>query len=190
MIIAVDWDCVLNNLMDKVIEIYNAQSGKNIQMSDLASYNFYDCLAKEDADGIMKLFKNKTMWDALTPIQGSREGLQKLLDANHKVYVVTATATENWSWKISWFKKYFPFFNTDNIIRMKDKSLFKCQIMIDDCYDNLVGNKLCHKICLDYPWNRDDVKDWVHGTYRCKNWSEIVASVNKIQDEVNEWIGK
>ena len=190
MIICCDMDCVLNNLMDKTIEIYNAQSGKNIQMSDLTSYNFYDCLPKEDADGIMKLFKNKSMWDSLTPIQGSRDGLKKLLDLNHKVYIVTATAVENWPWKIAWFKKYFPFFNTDNIIRMNDKSLFRCQIMIDDCYDNLVENKLCHKVCFDYPWNRDEAKDWVHGTYRCKNWSEIINAVNNIQDEVNEWIGK
>ena len=122
MIICVDWDCVLNNLMDKVLEVHNAQSGKNIQMSDLTAYNFYDCLQKEDADGMMKLFKNKAMWDSLTPIQGAREGLQKLLDDNHKLYIVTATSTENWPWKISWFKKYFPFFNTDNIVRMKDKS--------------------------------------------------------------------
>ena len=190
MIIAVDWDCVLNNLMDKVLEIYNAQSGKNIQMSDLTEYNFYDCLPKEDADGMTKLFKNKTMWDSLTPIQGAKDGLQKLLDNGHKVYIVTATATENWPWKISWFKKYFPFFNTDNIVLLKDKSLFKCDIMVDDSYDNLIKNKLCHKICLDYPWNRCEEKDWVYGTYRCKDWKEIVEAVNKIQDEVNEWTGK
>ena len=190
MIIAVDWDCVLNNLVDKALEIYNAQSGKNIQIADLTSYNFYDCLQKEDADGIVKLFKNKAMWDALTPIEGSRKGLQKLLDDGHRVYIVTATATENWHWKISWFKKYFPFFNTDNIILMKDKSLFRCQIMIDDCYDNLVKNKLCNKIILNYPWNQDEAKDWVHGTYRCMNWNEIIESVNKIQEEISEWTEK
>lgn len=187
MIICVDWDCVLNNLMDKTLEIYNAQSGKNIQMSDLTSYNFYDCLDKEDADGIMRLFKNKTMWDALTPVQGSKDGLRKLLDAGHRVYVVTATATENWPWKISWFKKHFPFFNVDNIVRMIDKSLFKCDIMIEDNYDQLVKNKLCHKIIFNYPWNADEDKDWVHGTYRCNNWGEIVDAVNKIKEEVETW---
>lgn len=190
MIIAVDWDCVLNNLMDKSLEIYNAQSGKNIQMSELTSYNFYDCLPKEDADGIVKLFKNKAMWDSLTPIDGSREGLQKLLDSGHRVYVVTATAAENWPWKISWFRKYFPFFNIDNVIRLMDKSLIKADIMIEDCYDQLIKNKLCHKIIFDYPWNVNEAKDWAYGTYRCKNWKEIVEAVSKIQSEVNEWIGK
>ncbi len=187
MIIACDMDCVLNNLMDKTLEIYNAQSGKNIQMSDLTSYNFYDCLDKKDADGITKLFKNKLLWDSLTPTDGSREGLQKLIDAGHRVYIVTATATENWPWKISWLKKYFPFFNTNNVVRMNDKSLFKCDVMIEDSYEQLIKNKLCKKICLDYPWNNDEHKDWVHDTHRCKNWTDILEAVNKIEKEIKEY---
>lgn len=190
MIIAVDFDNILNNLTEKTLEIYNAQSGKNIQMNELTSYNFYDCLNKTDADGMIKLFKNKILWDSLTPIEGSRDGLQKLIDAEHRVYIVTATAPENFLWKISWLKKYFPFFNADNVIRMKDKSLFKCDIMIEDCYEQLIKNKLCHKICLSYPWNSDQIKDWVHGTYRCKNWKQIVEAVCKIQEEVAEWTEK
>ena len=96
-VIAVDMDCVLNNLMDKTLEIYNTQSGKNIRISDLASYNLYDCLNKKDAEGIIRLFKNKAMWDSLAPIEGSREGLQKLINAGHRVYIVTATAPENFA---------------------------------------------------------------------------------------------
>ena len=190
MIIAVDFDNVINNLTEKTLELYNAQSGKSIQMSDITSYNFYDCLNKADADGIIKLFKKKELWDILTPIEGSREGLQKLIDTEHRVYIVTATAPENFLWKIQFIRKYFPFFNTDNVIRMMDKSLFKCDIMIEDSYEQLIKNKLCHKVIFDYPWNRDEPKDWVHGTYRCKNWSEIVEAVNQIQDEVKEWTGK
>ena len=186
-VIAVDMDCVLNNLMNKTLEIYNAQSGKNIQMSDLTSYNFYDCLNKKDAEGIVKLFKNKAMWDSLTPIEGSREGLRKLVEMGHRVYIVTATVSENWPWKIAWIKKYFPFFNTDNIVRMMDKSLFKCDIMIEDYYEQLINNRLCHKICLDYPWNRDENKDFVYDVHRCKNWKEILEAVNQIEKEIKEY---
>ena len=187
MIIACDMDCVLNNLMEKTLEIYNAQSGKNIRMSELTSYNFYDCLNKKDAEGIIKLFKNKAMWDSLTPIEGSREGLRKLIDAGNRVYIVTATASENWPWKIAWLKKYFPFFNTDNVVRMTDKSLFKCQIMIEDCYEQLIKNKLCYKVCLDYPWNHDENKDFVYDVKRCTNWNEILEAINQIEKEIKEY---
>lgn len=190
MIIAVDFDNILNNLTEKTLEFYNAHNDKNIQMSDITSYNFYDCVDKKDADDIVKLFKNKALWDLLIPIEGARDCLQKLIDAEHKVFIVTATAPENFLWKIQFLRKYFPFFNTDNVVRMMDKSLFKCDVMIEDSYEQLIKNKLCHKVILDYPWNCDEAKDWVHGTYRCKTWEEIVGAVNKIQDEVNEWIGK
>ncbi len=186
MIIAVDWDCVLNNLMDKTLEIYNAQSGKNIQMSDLTTYNLHECLPKEDADGITKLFKSKAMWDSLTPIEGSKDGLQKLLDAGHRVFIVTATATENWPWKISWLKKYFPFFNTNNVVRLIDKSLFKCDILIEDCLEQLINHKLCHRVCLDYPWNQT-LNDYVYDIRRAKNWKEILEAIKQIEEEKEEW---
>ena len=59
MMLCVDCDNVLNNLTEKTLELYNSQSGKNIQMSDIISYNFYECLPQEDADGIVSLFKEK-----------------------------------------------------------------------------------------------------------------------------------
>ena len=116
MIIALDLDNCLNDLTEKTLEFYNSQNDQKIQMSDLTSYSFDDCLNKKDAEGIMRLFKNKVLWDSLKPIAGAREGLQKLLDAGHRVYIVTATAPENFAWKVQWLKKWFPFFNSDKTV--------------------------------------------------------------------------
>ena len=187
MIIAIDMDCILNNLMDRILEVYNKQNDKNIKMSDLTSYNLYDCLDKKDAEGIIKLFKNKTLWDSLTPVDGAREGLRKLIDSGNRVYIVTATATENWPWKITWLKKYFPFFNIDNVVRLMDKSLFKCDVMIEDNLEQLLAHKLCHRICLDYPWNHNEDKDIVYDIHRCTAWKEILEAVNSIEKEIKEW---
>ena len=62
MIVIVDFDNVLNNLTEGVIELYNSTSEKKVQISDLTSYNFYDCLDQESADKIVKSFKNKSLW--------------------------------------------------------------------------------------------------------------------------------
>ena len=142
MIIAIDWDNILNNFTEKILEVYNAQSGKNIKMKDLTSYDFYDCVAKEDADGIVKLFKNKAIWDSLVPIEGSREGLQKLIEAGHRCYIVTATAPDNFNWKIQWLKKYFPFFNTNNFTTSIGK--FGTHTINFAIY--LTNENLCNKI--------------------------------------------
>ena len=61
MIISIDLDCVINNLIDKTLELYNKQNNKNIQLSDITSYDFYECLEKTDAEGLVKLFKNKSL---------------------------------------------------------------------------------------------------------------------------------
>lgn len=186
MIIACDLDCILNNLMDKTLEVYNTKSGKNIKMSDLITYNLHDCLNKDDADNIVNLWKNKSLWDSLSPIDGAKEGLQKLIDAGNRVYVVTATSPESFVWKMTWLKKYFPFFNTNNVIRMIDKSLFKCDILIEDCLEQLINHKLCHRVCLDYPWNQT-VNDGVYDIRRCKNWKEILEAIKQIEEEIEEW---
>lgn len=186
MIIALDLDNCLNDLTEKTLEFYNSQNDQKIKMPDLTSYNFDDCLNKKDAEGIMKLFKNKVLWDSLKPIAGAREGLQKLLDAGHKVYIVTATAPENFAWKVQWLKKWFPFFNSDNVWRIMDKSLLKCDILIEDSLEQLIKHKLCHRICLDYPWNRN-VDDFVYDIRRCKNWNEILEMINVIKEEIKKY---
>ena len=187
MIIAIDYDNILNNLTEKTIELYNTQNNKSIQMSDITSYNFYECLDKDDADGVIKLFKNKGLWDSLKPITGAREGLQKLINNGHRVYIVTATATENFQWKIQWLKKWFPFFNTDNVIRMMDKSLIRADILIEDSLEQLLKHKLCHRVCFDYPWNRNESKDFVYDIHRCTNWSEVSETINKIEEEIKKY---
>lgn len=181
MRICVDLDDVLMELNQKLLEVYNNQTGKAISIDRITTYDFYDCLPTEDADGLIKLFKSKTLWDALTPLTGAKEGLQKLINAGHKVYIVTATAPENFAKKAQLIKKYFPFFNPDNIIRMTDKGLIECHILIDDCMDQLTANTLAHKICLDYPWNRSEAKDYTYDIYRCKNWKEILEAVGEIE---------
>ena len=97
MKIIVDIDGCINDLVDKTLAMYNAETNKNIQVSDIVSYNFYDCLPKEDAEGICKLFKRKELWNSLSPAHNSQVGLKTLIDRGHKVYLATATDPCNFS---------------------------------------------------------------------------------------------
>lgn len=182
MIIACDIDGVLNDLVEKTLDVYNFRNDKNIQISDITSYNFFDCLPSDDAKGIVKLFKEKSLWDSLKPIQGAQEALKQLVKKGHKVYLATATDPVNFQWKIDWLKQYYSFIPSDNVIRITDKSLLKCDVLIDDCLDNLIGN-FAERVCLDYPWNQSSTKDYAYSIHRCRNWDEILNVVNKIEQE-------
>lgn len=182
MIIMCDIDGILNNLVEKTLEIYNSRTRKGIQISNIVSYNFFDCLPSEDAKGIVSLFKEKSLWDSLKPLQGSQEVLKQLIKNGHKVYLATATDPINFKWKIDWLTQYYSFIPSDNVIRIADKSLLKCDILIDDCLDNLIGN-FAERVCLNYPWNQSFAKDYAYGIHRCNNWNEIMNAINKIEQE-------
>ena len=186
MIIMCDIDGVLNDLVSKSLAIYNSHTGKDIHMSDITTYSFYECLPKEDADGIVSLFEEKSLWASLSPLQGSQRGLKQLIKQSHQIYLATATSPTNFEWKIDWLQHHFPFIPSDNVIRITDKNLLKCDVMIDDCLDNLIGN-VCERVVLDYPWNRSTSKDYAYDIKRANNWNDIVNIINNIERKMKEW---
>ena len=186
MIICVDIDNCLNNLVERTLEVYNSQTGKNIQMSDITTYNFYDCLPKEDADGIIALFKEKELWDSLKPLPYSQEILKKLIKQGHKVLLATATDPINFAWKCDWVSRYFGFIPTDNIIRIMDKSLLRIDVMVDDYLNNLTNN-ICERVCLNYSWNQSPSKDYAFDIKRVYSWNDVENIINNIEKEMKEW---
>ena len=186
MIIICDIDCVLNDLMDKTIELYNSRTGKNIKVSNIVAYDFNECLSKEDAEGFYELFKEKELWDSLLPFSDSQWGIKTLINEDHKVYLATATHPENFPWKVEWIKKYFPFINPDNIICIYNKGLLKCDVMIDDCIDNLTSN-ICERIVIDYPWNRDKEKEYIYDIHRAYSFKDVINIIHNIERRDREW---
>lgn len=186
MIICFDIDNVINDLTEKTIALYNTRVNKNIQMSDITTYNFYDCLSKEDADGIISLFKEKELWDSLKPLPHSQEVLKKLIKQGHRIFLATATDPINFAWKCDWLSRYFSFIPTDNIIRIMDKSLLRIDVMVDDHLSNLTSN-VCERVCLDYPWNQSESKDYAYDIKRAYSWNDVIDIIENIERKMKEW---
>ena len=187
MIIICNIDGVLNNLTQAAIDICNEHMGTNLKIDDITSYNFDECLSADIADKFIGLFKLKEFCNNLHPIEGSQKYLRQLIKNGHQVYLSAATDPVSFEWKCQWIKQYFNFIPTDNIIRIMDTSLLKCDVMIGDCLDNLAGGNICEKICLDYPYNRDTSKDYAYDIYRANNWRDIVYIINDIERKIKEW---
>lgn len=186
MIIAVDIDGILNDFVPKLLKYYNALSNKNIQLEDITTYHFSECLPKEDADGIMTLFTESELLNSLSPLSGAQNGLKKLIKQGHQIIIATATECCNFQQKYEWMQAYFPFISSDNIIRIVDKSLLKVDILIDDNMDNLISS-FSERICLDYPYNRSTSKDYAYNIRRAYDWNGIVNIINNIEKEMKEW---
>ena len=186
MIIACDIDGVLNDLFPTVLALYNSRTHKNIQLSDISVYNLSECLPPEDAEGIHALFETKELWDSLKPLPGSQQGLETLIKKGHRVYLATSTHYKNFAWKIEWIQRYFPFISSHNVIRIMDKSLLNCDVMIDDHLDNLAGN-FCERIVFDAPWNRSKSKEFAYDMHRAHNWKDVINIINKLERKCKEW---
>ena len=67
-----------------------------------------------------------------------------------------------------------------------DKSLLKADVLIDDCLDNLISS-FAERVCLDHPWNQNELKDYSYGIRRAYHWSDIVNIINDIDKEMKKW---
>lgn len=186
MTLAVDIDGVLNDLVPKTLKLYNSRTNKNIQMEDITSYSFHECLPKEDANGIVALFKEKELWDSLEPLPGSQKVLRQLANQGNRIVIATATDPRNFEWKCDWVTRHYPFIQTDNVIRIMDKGLLKVDVLIDDHMDNLTGC-FCERVCMDYLYNKDDSKDYAYDIYRVKSWDEIPTVIKDVERKMKEW---
>ena len=184
-VVAVDVDSIVNNLIEKLIELYNKTYDANLTLDDLNDYDFFKCLQYDDAQHLMDLLNEKKLWDSLSPRKGSQRGIKHFVDQNYEVYFATATAPVTFPWKVAWLQKYFSVVPEKNIICINNKGLLKADVLIDDNIDNLLSGYY-GRVCLDYPWNRD-VHDDIHDIFRAYNWDEIVGIVDKIYEYDKEF---
>lgn len=179
MVICIDCDNVLNDLQDAVLNIFNERYNTKYTMNDFKNYNVSDCLNKEDAINFVAIFSEAGIYDYVKPLSGAQNALQKLKKAGHEVYIVTHSMPSIFDEKSKWIRYYFPTIDDDHIISMRHKWLFKCDIMIEDNLDNLLGGHHYDRVCFDYPWSRN-VRDEVYGIRRVSNWDEAMNVINKI----------
>ena len=89
-------------------------------------------------------------------------------------------------WKCKWISKYFPMINIDDVIRIKDKSLLRVDVIIEDCLKQLTSS-IGERICLDYPYNRSISKDYNYDICRASNWRDIIKYISDIERKIEEW---
>lgn len=180
--VAVDVDCVLNNLIDKTIELYNLKYGESLTIDTFNHYDASKCLPNDKAQKFVDLFLEKALWDSLTPLRNAQWGIKQFVERGYEVYLATSTHHINFPWKVEWLKHYFEMIPESNIICIHNKGLLKVDVLVDDCLDQLLASHWYERVCFDCPWNRD-IWDESYSIHRAHNWLEICDVVNEIFDK-------
>jgi 5'(3')-deoxyribonucleotidase len=168
--------------MEKTIMMYNNRYNTQLSLSDFTDYDIFKDLPYDEAEKLIALWYEEELWNSLEPRCGSQRGVKKLVDDGHDVYFATATHPKNFAWKVEWLQHYFGMVQSKNIICICNKGLLNCDVLIDDCVDNLLANKLCYRVLFNCCWNQH-VNDDVHLITRVHNWDEIIEVVNEICKE-------
>lgn len=187
MLIACDIDNVCCNLQEVVTDLFNERNGTNYTLNDFTSYDVMNVLPTEEAIQMQVMYGEPGLYNLVRPIPGAQEALQKLIHDGHQVYLVTDAIPKTYGEKVEFVHRYFPFIDDSHIISMKHKWMFRCDVMIEDNFANLVAKPYYHRICFNYPWNEvTEAKDWAYEIFRCYNWDDVVDAVNKIKMESDE----
>ena len=121
-------------------------------------------------------------WKTVKPVPGAAEALQRLMDAGHEVYIVTATLLENIPEKMNdLLFKYFPFLSWNQVIITHEKQMIRGDVLIDDGVHNLEGGDYA-KILMTAPHNRNYDAE-ANGMIRVQDWTEIEKVIADMEEE-------
>lgn len=176
MRIAFDVDNVICNTAECVINYINERIPTvNLKMEDIKEYWMEKALPEEYRWIVPLAFEQSDMWKNVKMINGARQVIRKLYNEGHEIYFVTATTANNFRKKISFLERNLDFFPEGyvrhNAISLKRKQLLNVDFLIDDCLDNLLGQRTYISLCYDYPWNRN--QDEMPDFKRVYNWIDI-----------------
>lgn len=189
MKIGIDIDNVITNTVDGVLDYINERLPVKLTIDDIKEYWMEAALPEQYRWVIPVAFEDPQMWKNVKMIEGAVHYIGKLYDDGHEIYFVTATTPNNFKKKIGFLERNLPFFPEGYVrrhaISIQEKQLLRLDILIDDCLDNLTGDKEYLGILFDYPWNRDRASkelSELYGIVRTYNWAMTYEHIERRSD--------
>lgn len=177
--LAFDLDNVLENLTECFLEIYNEDSGDNLKIEDITKYRIEEFMKPEfiTHEHLAKYFGLACY--NLQPLEHSQKYLTKLHNEGFNIDIVTTSHFCDMEIKLEFLKKYFPFLTRRNVYVMPSKQKFKCDVLVDDCVDNLIGGTYA-RILFNQPWNQG-INDKELKIHRAYDWGDVYDLVHSIE---------
>ena len=145
-----------------------------------------------DGNKITKTFSSKEFYNNVKLKNDCNYVLNKLINLGHEVIIVTKPSKNGLDLRIDFINKNIP--NTSVIFLMQDnfdKSIINGDIIIDDVLESHKGDRKLNLLFGNYGYNNDkQKKEWEKKNnkqlIRCKNWKEVLAQIEKIEDNIDK----
>ena len=145
-----------------------------------------------DGNKITKTFSSKEFYNNVKLKNDCKYVLNKLISLGHEVIIVTKPSKNGLDLRIDFINKNIP--NTSVIFLMQDsfdKSIINGDIIIDDVLESHKGDRKLNLLFGNYGYNNEkQKKEWEKKNnkqlIRCKNWKEVLAQIEKIEDNIDK----
>ena len=176
MVIGIDFDSTINSMLDTWIEWLNKKHGRSVAVDEVKDWELAKCYPFLSKADLFEPLNTPEFWDEVKIKPEAVDVVARLIQEGHEIYVITSSHYKTLPYKL---KKclfaHFPFLNKENVIITYNKSLIRCDIILDDAEHNLIG---CQgtKVLFDAPYNQNStVQD-----YRVGSWKEFYILVKEL----------
>jgi 5'-nucleotidase len=129
----IDMDDILADTSARILEIFNAANGLNLDKAYFEDKNFYELVHSGNYTSYRDALYQPGFFLDLPVFEDAVVSVQALQE-KYEIFIVSA-ATEfpnSLGEKMLWLEKHFPFIGWQNIVFCGDKSIVHGDIMIDD----------------------------------------------------------
>ena len=187
MDVGFDMDGVVVNLLQPVLDIYNAKYGRAVKLPDITRWDMAECVP--DGTLIYEIFEQPGLFENLPIHPGADWALRAVLAMGHRPYLVTAGSNNAPSEKSRWVQKHLPYMR-DRLFQTNAKTpkgLIPFDVLVDDGPHNLLEYKARHPngfaIAVDYAYTEparpvcDRIVDFSDPEV---GWASIVSIIQSI----------
>ena len=178
MIIGIDFDGTINNMLDTWVAWLNKKHGTCVKVEDITEWELSKAFPSLSKTELFEPLDAPEFWRYVTIKPGAIEVIQQLIKEGHRVYIVTSSHYRILSAKFdNCLFRYLPFLHKEDVIITYDKSLIRCDVLLDD-YPNNFRNFNGIKILYDQPYNK--TADFID--FRVHNWEEFYNIINQLNN--------
>ena len=152
--ILIDFDSVLNNLLDAWVEYLNSRYKLSVEVADIVEWDMTKAFPSLTAEQVFEPLYMDEFWKHVKPLPGAHSTLKKIDRDGFKWYIVTDSNYQTLESKMTnCLLKYFgDLVRPDNVIVTSHKELIECDYIIDDYEQDLKYSK-GYRILIDKPYN-------------------------------------
>jgi 5'-nucleotidase len=169
--ILVDVDCVIADLMDEWLGMYNAEYNDTLTAGQITSWGMEEFVKGECGTKIYDYLWLPNLYDYVKPIDGAITGVRWLRRHGFDVRFVTSglhAGKAKWLGNQGLLLGEFPLYSPDLIVA-HDKSIIKADIMIDDNVKNCESFS-GFAIVFGQPWNSHAASQHL----RADDWADVI----------------